>query len=903
MSSRTTSSTLPQGFSVYQPALGAQLQFLPAVGTPELDELLNTYIPGPASAQEKRASVSLDFLEYSHLTGQSFKFYAVYSMATPVESPATVSPVMSTWDWSQASTSSRSPTSQQARTSPKSGSSRHQADFSHIPGMKIMTKDGLDVTNSASRGSKTKEQRDHAHLMRIIKACDSCKRKKIRCDPSHKKRGVSQASQSQPAARATKKVRTVAQEARVAAPAIVPQTDFSVSDSSFAIDQSFAQVDLEMLTPALPALEPWEEFVQYPTAELSADYDFFYDPEGYLSPESSSSLSAFSTKPVTPNSQQDLSGYSNQSTGEASMPSPQLPFNQTDSIHDYVDFNLFSPQSCFSEDDHMVPIEMSRQVASQSQSLQSSLLQSDQSPGGSGGDGGLIGNVSDAASSYLSGDEERTRHDPYRDPGLDAQQDYSPSSSSLSYDVFSYPMSWIEEPTSMSTNSLDICQSDGDNVRSFSTVLMIEHRLTSQKVIVCNTDVDSAASIVERVRLASSFIIWRRLTLWKVSTLAALRQPSGLDDSTTATTVTHDGLNTLVDRVCFHGLVLMESLLTPRQVVPNNVAHSLRAVTRGGSESPVDTTGIHSTVELTAIANLASVAPATTSAIGRTVVANDSESSDGLQVTTSGSSLTESRPVNAGTVSSGMEPSSISRGIIAAATMTANSGARQSPVSRRTVGGAAIIANSGLQHSSVECSTVAYATVDANSDVSAQSLSEHHSIAATNTADMANTQPLTYTSRVDQGVSGVLSQASPDQAQSLSSVDVPRVEAQAQTYYAPFTSAVGGGISLMPLMTSALVVLASGSAKSSAEQYLTTMMSVVLLLFAIAGWFHQSHPSRRNSYGQPSSSLSGKTKLSGIATGFAATVRDRLEALQSQASNGKMSVSRVVSRSGCLIAV
>lgn len=851
MSSRTTSSTLPQGFSVYQPALGAQLQFLPAVGTPELDELLNTYIPGPASAQEKRASVSLDFLEYSHLTGQSFKFYAVYSMATPVESPATVSPVMSTWDWSQASTSSRSPTSQQARTSPKSGSSRHQADFSHIPGMKIMTKDGLDVTNSASRGSKTKEQRDHAHLMRIIKACDSCKRKKIRCDPSHKKRGVSQASQSQPAARATKKVRTVAQEARVAAPAIVPQTDFSVSDSSFAIDQSFAHVDLEMLTPALPALEPWEEFIQYPTAELSADYDFFYDPEGYLSPESSSSLSAFSTKPVTPNSQQDLSGSSNLSTGEASMPSPQLPFNQTDSIHDYVDFNLFSPQSCFSEDDHMVPIEMSRQVASQSQSLQSSLLRSDQSPGGSGGDGGLIGNVSDAASSHLSGDEERTRHDPYRDPGLDALQDYSPSSSSLSSDVFSHSMSWIEEPTSMSTNSLDICQSDGDNV------------------ILCNTDVDSAASIVERV-----------------STLAALRQPSGLDDSTTAITVTHDGLNTLADRV-----------------VLNNVVHSLRAVARGGSESPVDTAGTLSTAELTAIANVASATPATTSAISRTAVANDSESSDGLQVTTSGASLTESRTVNAGTVGSGMEQSSISRGIIAAATMTTNSGVRQSPVSRRTVGSATMIANSGLQHSSVERDTVAYATVDANSDASRQSLSEHHSIAATNTANLANTQPLTYTPRVDQGVSGVLSQASPDQALSLSSVAVPRVEAQAQTYYAPFTSAVGGGISLMPLMTSALVVLASGSAKASAEQYLTTMMSVVLLLFAIAGWFHQSNPSLRCSHGQPSNSLSGKAKLSGITTGFAATVWDRLEALQSQASNGKMSVSRVVSRSGCLIAV
>ena len=43
-----------------------------------------------------------------------------------------------------------------------------------------MTKDGIDVTNSAGRGTKTKEQREHAHLMRIMKACDACKKKKIR---------------------------------------------------------------------------------------------------------------------------------------------------------------------------------------------------------------------------------------------------------------------------------------------------------------------------------------------------------------------------------------------------------------------------------------------------------------------------------------------------------------------------------------------------------------------------------------------------------------------------------------------------------------------------------------------------------------------------------------------------
>jgi hypothetical protein len=49
-----------------------------------------------------------------------------------------------------------------------------------IPGFQIMTKDGVDVTSSAGRGTKTKEQREHAHLMRIMKACDGCKRKKVR---------------------------------------------------------------------------------------------------------------------------------------------------------------------------------------------------------------------------------------------------------------------------------------------------------------------------------------------------------------------------------------------------------------------------------------------------------------------------------------------------------------------------------------------------------------------------------------------------------------------------------------------------------------------------------------------------------------------------------------------------
>jgi hypothetical protein len=54
-----------------------------------------------------------------------------------------------------------------------------------LPGFSIMTKDGIDVTSSAGRGTKTKEQREHAHLMRIMKACDDCKRKKVRVSCSY----------------------------------------------------------------------------------------------------------------------------------------------------------------------------------------------------------------------------------------------------------------------------------------------------------------------------------------------------------------------------------------------------------------------------------------------------------------------------------------------------------------------------------------------------------------------------------------------------------------------------------------------------------------------------------------------------------------------------------------------
>jgi len=67
----------------------------------------------------------------------------------------------------------------------KKDTKKSKVDEARLPGFSIMTKDGIDVTTTAGRGTKTKEQREHAHLMRIMKACDACKRKKIRVSHSY----------------------------------------------------------------------------------------------------------------------------------------------------------------------------------------------------------------------------------------------------------------------------------------------------------------------------------------------------------------------------------------------------------------------------------------------------------------------------------------------------------------------------------------------------------------------------------------------------------------------------------------------------------------------------------------------------------------------------------------------
>ncbi|KAG6237821.1 hypothetical protein E4U25_002346 [Claviceps purpurea] len=398
-----STSSIARGFSVYQPTLGAPLQFFPPLGSRELDDMINAFLPGPSSAGEKRATVTLDFFEYAHLTGQAFKFYPVQSMSSAapspmsasssvdsINSPYNVSPLTPSWDWSATSVpsiSSSSRVSLQHRGEPKAHGEpkRHGEPKGHeepkahgepksretsfnvasLPGMKIMTKDGVDVTNIASRGSKTKEQRDHAHLMRIIKACDNCRRKKIRCDPSHKKREASPDA-AQSTSNPVKKAKTVPSEAPP------PPPPSSSSSSSCSLPVTTANPD--GLFPALPpfdlgssssltgaedtcfdalAFDPFEEFVQFPTMD-TPDFEFLLDTRDSTSSPFPPLFPAPSlAKSAVPSSQE--STVLADSDLQAKL--PDFPFmDSSTSLVDYTDFHLYSPSSEFSEDERMLSI-------------------------------------------------------------------------------------------------------------------------------------------------------------------------------------------------------------------------------------------------------------------------------------------------------------------------------------------------------------------------------------------------------------------------------------------------------------------------------------------------------------------------------------------------------------------
>lgn len=180
--------------------------------------------------------------------------------------------------------------------------------------MKIMTRDGVDVTNAASRGSKTKEQRDHAHLMRIIKACDSCRAKKIRCDPSHKRRAASTTTSSAtpaapppPSNSRQKRQRTVSKATQpaislpqgIAVSSLAPIQDFNWDE----FDASMSFTGMDNFDDFTKLHDPWSDFL-FPEAVPELDYHNFLEIDDNISPMSSftpaTTSSGSSTKPHSP---------------------------------------------------------------------------------------------------------------------------------------------------------------------------------------------------------------------------------------------------------------------------------------------------------------------------------------------------------------------------------------------------------------------------------------------------------------------------------------------------------------------------------------------------------------------------------------------------------------------------
>lgn len=387
MSQNSYSQSL-MGFSVHQPAPGALLQFFPEMGSQQLDEMIDAYVPGTASIQDKRTAVSLEFCEHSMVTGEMYKFFLVYPAAgSSTASPASTmqdsgyassfntSPVLSqnmwnesTMDWPFAASPKKARTLTKKAATPSS-SRTPAADFSHIPGMKIMTKEGVDVTNAASRGCKTKEQRDHAHLMRIIKACDSCKRKKTRCDPSHKKRGSSAAASPEPRV-SSKKVKKAAPppKKKQLSPAAQAEITFdSTLDPMMTESFSF---DTDLMAAADSTVNDWDQFITFndEITDVPQDYDFFFDTTSYYSPmttegsasaSSSQILTPGQSQPVTPAHGSDIGGGTEFVATDllgvgGSQQQPVLPYLQEANAevgNNYVDFALYSPSSsCLDEE-------------------------------------------------------------------------------------------------------------------------------------------------------------------------------------------------------------------------------------------------------------------------------------------------------------------------------------------------------------------------------------------------------------------------------------------------------------------------------------------------------------------------------------------------------------------------
>jgi len=294
-------------FTISQPFLGAPLQFQPALGSKELEELIDAYVIGTAPHNDKLSEVTIDFFNNATVdlnTGARVRRYDVFAAPWLNQSPVAQSPFTPPiFTPSPASTNvadsgygsinmtqpARKSDLGRARVAKHSKKDTKKAAEIRLPGFSILTKDGVDVTNCASRGTKTKEQREHAHLMRIMKACNDCKKKKIRCDPSHRR--SSQTDMSRTSTSTTTK--TSSSSNPDPSPTVsVPSLSFDTAQASqenspadfntdFAIDDFvlFPDEDLSAWNPADTSIPGFE--TQADLRHFNFDLNGFSDMSNY----------------------------------------------------------------------------------------------------------------------------------------------------------------------------------------------------------------------------------------------------------------------------------------------------------------------------------------------------------------------------------------------------------------------------------------------------------------------------------------------------------------------------------------------------------------------------------------------------------------------------------------------
>lgn len=367
----TSSQKAYKCFSITQAFLGSPLRFEPALGSPELDALIEAYVPGPASKQDKLSEITIEFYKYATVdlnTGSLVRTYNVClpdlvtfeqsptaqssAFSPPLHTPSPGSSSANFTDSGYGTSSFTLTPPVRTRNSVSTASSRGAIKKSSkkerrntalaietqkIPGFSIMTKDGVDVTTSAGRGTKTKEQREHAHLMRIMKACNECKRKKVRCDPSHRRENTDMSRTSSASKSSTPPSASMKPSPPASQP---PPSAETAQPSQFELDD-FMNFDMNAINDFV--LFPEGDASFWNPADIDMDVDFASLSQGNLDSQDISNSWISNLDLSVPDNAFTNGQFELMNTNLSS----QSYFSQSDSSQqlDFLPFNGYSSSS------------------------------------------------------------------------------------------------------------------------------------------------------------------------------------------------------------------------------------------------------------------------------------------------------------------------------------------------------------------------------------------------------------------------------------------------------------------------------------------------------------------------------------------------------------------------------